>query len=71
MRNYLDKTIIKFYHGSAFDNEGIDKVPFAVFKCNEIISQNLINSICDLVKSDVNDSGEICNYKIQSEYHDA
>jgi hypothetical protein len=64
---YLDKTKITFHSGCAFSKEGIEKKPFATLTFNEITNRDLIDAVCELIKSKINAEGDFCNIKIQSE----
>ena len=64
---FVDKVKITFHHGSSYTPEGITKKPFATLVINEIVNRELIDKICQLVRADMNEMGDFCNIKIQSE----
>jgi hypothetical protein len=64
---FVDKVKITFHHGSSYAPEGITKKPFATLVINEIVNRELIDKICQLVRDDMNEMGDFCNIKIQSE----
>jgi len=64
----LNKTRVTFHYGNAFSNEGLDKTPFAVFKYDGITDRELIDKICELVRTHVNEKeGDFCNIKLTTE----
>lgn len=64
---YLDKTKITFHTGSAYEENGINKKPFATLIIAEIFNKETIDAICKLMRAEMNEMGDSCNIKIQSE----
>ena len=66
----LDNVTVTFHYGSGFELDGFSKKPFAKLQIDSPISRELIDQICKLVRDNVNQMGECCSIKIQSESWD-
>jgi hypothetical protein len=65
---HYDRTKITFHRGNAFTPEGVDKAPFATVTINDLVNQELIEAICGLMRTHVNDTHmDFCNIKISTE----
>ena len=68
MSQFYDKTKITFHRGNAFSPEGVDKAPFATFIINDLITQELIQALCSLMREHVNETHmDCCNIKLNTE----
>lgn len=68
--NYFSKINATFHEGSGFNDDGIEKKPFAKITIDQIVSRDLVDKICELMRDEMHDMGQSCTIKIQSEYWD-
>jgi hypothetical protein len=72
MTAHYDKTRVTFHHGHAFEAAGIDPEPFATLTINSIVDRALIDAICELMRTHVNETHmDFCNIKISTENWDS
>ena len=64
----LNNARVSFHNGNAFDADGIEKKPFAVFTYAGFVDRDLIDEICKLIRDHVNEKeGDLCNIKMSFE----
>jgi hypothetical protein len=69
---HYDKALVTFHHGNAFTPEGIAAEPFATLTIDSLVDRALIDAICELMRSHVNETHmDFCNIKISTENWDS
>jgi hypothetical protein len=72
MTTHYDRTRVTFHRGNAFSPEGIAPEPFATLTVNDLIERDLIDLICGLIRTHVNETHmDFCNIKLTTEDWDA
>lgn len=67
MTNY-DRTRVTFHRGNAFETDGVATEPFATLTVNDLVSRELIEAICALVREHTNKThADCCNIKTYTE----
>jgi hypothetical protein len=66
MKHY-DKTRVTFHGGYGFNEEGIDKKPFATFTATTLISAEAVDKIIAVMREYCGTNGECCNVKLSAE----
>ena len=68
MSTHYDRTRVTFHRGNAFTPEGIDAEPFATLTVKDLIERDLIDLICGLIRTHVNEKHkDFCNIKLTTE----
>ena len=68
MTTHYDRTTVTFHHGNCFSAEGITPEPFATLTFNALVERDLIDAICALIRTHVNETHmDACNIKLTSE----
>jgi len=68
MSTHYDRTTVTFHRGNAFAPEGITPEPFATLIVNDLIERDLIDLICGVIRTHVNETHmDFCNIKLTSE----
>ena len=68
MTTHYDRTRETFHRGNAFAPEGIAPEPFATLIVNDLVERDLIDAICALIRTHVNETHmDFCNIKLTTE----
>ena len=71
MSTHYDRTRVTFHRGNAFTPEGIEAEPFATLTVKDLIERDLIDLICGLIRTHVNETHkDFCNIKLTTEEWD-
>ena len=68
MSTHYDRTRVTFHRGNAFDVDGVATKPFATLIVNDLVERELIDTICTLIRTHVNETHkDLCNIKLSTE----